>query len=54
MTDTEAQIDVDAQIKDLWERLNRIEAALDEIARGFGFYWNDKAYEEQEQKKKVN
>lgn len=42
--------DTEAQLEDLKKRVTRLEAALDEMARGAVVYLRDKLYEEKERK----
>ena len=54
MTDTQyltSYNERDKQLAKLTKRVERIEAALDEIAKGVSVYTNDKLYEERESKK---
>jgi len=40
--------DIEEMIADLKVRINRLEAAFDEMAKGVTVYKNDKAYDEKE------
>ena len=43
--------DIKAELDSIRLRITRLEAALDEIAKGVSIYTNDKLYEERESKK---
>ena len=45
--------DIKAELDSIRLRITRLEAALDEIAKGVSVYTNDKLYEERESKKGV-
>lgn len=42
--------ETDEKLAELWKRLTRIEATMDELDKALGLYRNDKAYEERERK----
>jgi len=46
-------MDIQEQLADIWKRLERIEATMDELDKAFGRYRNDKAYDERERSKEV-
>ena len=45
--------DIKEEIEDLKKRINRCEAALEEMFKGVAVYKNDKAYEDKEKKERA-